>query len=91
MQRFYKEFSDEVVVLGVNMTSIDKGMEAIQAFTEEYGLTFPIALDQEGDVMDTYQITAYPTTYAVDQEGIIRAKFIGAIDYEIMKKAVDKM
>ncbi|MNZ64481.1 Thiol-disulfide oxidoreductase ResA [compost metagenome] len=91
MQSFYKDFSDEVVVLGVNMTSIDKGMEAIQAFSEEYGLTFPIALDQEGEVMDTYQITAYPTTYVIDQEGMIHAKFVGAIDYEIMKNTVDKM
>ncbi|MNO22399.1 Thiol-disulfide oxidoreductase ResA [compost metagenome] len=92
MQRFYEDFSDdEVVVLGVNMTSIDKGMEAIEAFTKEYGLTFPIVLDQQGDVMDTYQITGYPTTYAIDQEGIIRAKFIGAIDYEMMKNTVNKM
>lgn len=91
MQRFYEDFNNEVVILAVNMTSIDKGMDAILPFIEEFKLTFPIALDQEGDVMNTYQITAYPTTYAVDRQGIVRTKFIGPMDYETMNNAVDKM
>lgn len=91
MQRFYEDFNSEVVILAVNMTSIDKGMDAITPFIEEFGLTFPIVLDQEGDVMNTYQITAYPTTYAVDSQGVIRAKFIGPMNYETMKNIVEKM
>ncbi|BBI33843.1 TlpA disulfide reductase family protein [Cohnella abietis] len=89
MQKFYDDYKAEnVVILGVNMTYTEKSKDKIKAYVEGEKLTFPVILDQVGDVMQDYQIIAYPTTYLVDAQGIVREKFRGAINYEIMEDAV---
>ncbi|WP_054957275.1 peroxiredoxin family protein [Paenibacillus dakarensis] len=86
MQEFYEDYKKDTVVLGVNMTSIEHRAEDIKPFTEEFGLTFPNVLDIEGDVMEEYVVIAYPTTYVIDEQGVIREIYPGAINYDIMKK-----
>ncbi|MNW62403.1 Sporulation thiol-disulfide oxidoreductase A precursor [compost metagenome] len=54
-------------------------------------LTFPIVLDEDGEVLQNYQIIAYPTTYLLDSKGVIQEKFMGAISYEIMENYVSKI
>mgnify|MGYP001210657066 CR=1 FL=1 len=91
MQQVYDDHEGDVVVLGVNLTPTETDPEAIEPFIEDFELTFPIVLDHEGDVMTTYQVIAYPTTFAVDSQGIIREIFRGAINTEIMNEALKKM
>lgn len=92
MQKFYEDYqSKDVVILGVNLTPTEKNPDNVQAFVKEQQLTFPIVLDKEGDVMQTYQVVAYPTTFLLDSDGVIREKFQGAINYDIMKEAVSNI
>lgn len=92
MQQFYEDYqSKDVVILGVNLSQTEQSMDDVPAFVEEEKLTFPIVLDLEGDALLTYQIIAYPTTYLIDAKGIVREKFRGAINYDIMKEAVGKV
>jgi peroxiredoxin len=92
MQKFYEDYqSKDVVILGVNLTPTEENPDAVPAFVEEQRLTFPIVLDSGGDVMLTYQVIAYPTTYLIDANGVIREKYRGAINYDIMKDAVAKI
>lgn len=91
MQQVYEDHEGEAIILGVNLTPTETKPEAIDAFIEDFGLTFPNVLDQEGDVMSTYQIIAYPTTFAIDSEGIIHEVFRGAINSEIMNETLKKM
>ncbi|GAA3410060.1 peroxiredoxin family protein [Paenibacillus hodogayensis] len=92
MQKFYEDYhSKDIVIIGVNLTPSEKTIDSVQAFVDEQRLTFPIVLDMEGSVTQTYRIAAYPTTYLLDSKGVIREKFRGAIHYEIMKDAVAKI
>ena len=92
MEKIYNEYKDEdVVFLAVNLTQTEKSTEVISQFVKDYGLTFPVVLDEKGDAMVDYEIVAYPTTYVLDKQGIIREKFQGAIDYNIMKKTISKL
>lgn len=92
MQSIFEDFEDkDVVILGVNMTLTEEASEDVQAFVNEQQLTFPIVMDEEGDVMQTYQVFAYPTTYLLDTEGVIREKFQGAISYEIMEDYISRI
>jgi cytochrome c biogenesis protein CcmG, thiol:disulfide interchange protein DsbE len=72
--RTYKEMG--VVVIGVNTTYQDSKTDAA-AFVQELGLTFPIALDQDGAMSNNYLITGLPTTFFVDSQGIIRTVIVG--------------
>ncbi|MEC0091064.1 TlpA family protein disulfide reductase [Paenibacillus macquariensis] len=91
MEKVFKNDGDNVIVLSVNLTQTEKGESDVRAFVEDFGLTFPVVMDTKGDVASTYQISAYPTSYFIDSQGIIREIFKGAINDEIMEKALSKI
>ncbi|MDM5326509.1 redoxin domain-containing protein [Neobacillus sp. CF12] len=82
MEEFHKEVGDDVVILAVN---IDPHLD-VQAFVNENGITFPIPLDAEDKVNETYQVLSIPTTYFIDTKGNIGNKFIGAMSLDAMKQ-----
>ena len=67
---------DDVIVLGINATNQDNLPQAT-AFVDSLSLTFPILLDQQGDVMALYRVTALPTTFFIDTDGVIQEVVIG--------------
>lgn len=69
-------YQEDLIVLAVNY---DEPAELVQAFKEELGLTFPIVLDPGAIVQDVYGIRAYPTSYFIDREGVIREIRIGIL------------
>ena len=47
------------------------------AFAQEMGLSFRILFDQEGRAASLYQVRAFPTTFFIDDRGIIREVVVG--------------
>ncbi|MEQ2525573.1 TlpA disulfide reductase family protein [Bacillaceae bacterium CLA-AA-H227] len=85
MQKLYEEYKDEdVAVVGVNVTSTEKNREDVEKFVKEYELTFPILMDEIGEVTHQFEILSFPTTYFIDSDGVIRSKVIGALSKEKM-------
>ncbi len=77
LQRVYHENHErELEVLAVNMTAQDS-IAAVEAFVQEFNLTFPILLDTSGDVGNTYLMRALPTTFFIDREGVIQRVIVG--------------
>jgi peroxiredoxin len=50
---------------------------AIAPFVQEYGLTFPILLDETGEVSQAYQLRSLPSSYFIRRDGIINEVVIG--------------
>ena len=92
MQNYYEDFAKEenVEILAVNLTSGDK-VESVQNFVEDYGLTFPIPMDVEGKVGETYQAITIPTSYMIDTKGRIQNKIVGPMDENMMKDFVSNL
>jgi peroxiredoxin len=77
IERAYLQYrSQGLVVLAVNATSQDNLSEA-QDFIEALGLSFPVLVDPQGEVMSFYQVLALPSTFFIDAEGIIQDVVIG--------------
>jgi cytochrome c biogenesis protein CcmG/thiol:disulfide interchange protein DsbE len=73
----YQSHREEgLVILGVNTTYQDDAQTAIE-FAKAQGVTFPILLDQRGEVARQYLVSALPTTYFIDRQGIIRKVVVG--------------
>ena len=66
-----KQIGDDIVILAVN---IDPQLD-VQGFVDENKITFPILLDTDDKVNETYQIISIPTTYFIDSKGIIQNKY----------------
>jgi len=58
-----------LMVLGVNQA---QDQQTVQQFMKEQNLSFPIALDQRGEVSQRYRVIALPTTFIIDRAGHIR-------------------
>ncbi|QST01690.1 redoxin domain-containing protein [Pontibacillus sp. ALD_SL1] len=92
MQRFYEEYGEEVEIMAVNVTSTEKSVKDVTSYVHNEGFTFPIYLDRERNAADQYRIPGYPTTYFIGTDGKIQSKaYIGAMDYDFMKKMKNKL
>ncbi|MEK4522884.1 redoxin domain-containing protein [Psychrobacillus sp. FSL W7-1493] len=93
MQNYYEDMTEEdnVEILAVNLTNKDNGLDEVSSFIEDYGLTFPIPMDEEGQVGNAYKIISIPTTYMIDTSGIIQNIIVGPMDEQMMIDYVDKL
>jgi cytochrome c biogenesis protein CcmG/thiol:disulfide interchange protein DsbE len=67
-----------VVVLGV---SIDVDGDAYHRFIKQRDVNFLTVRDPEQKVATMYGTTGWPETYVIDREGVLRRKFVGAVDW----------
>lgn len=87
IQKFTSAYPPEqVAILSVNATNQDN-LKDVQTFIAEYGLTFPVLLDIDGNVNRIYQIQALPSSFFIDAKGEIRKVVIGGPLTEAMLRA----
>jgi cytochrome c biogenesis protein CcmG, thiol:disulfide interchange protein DsbE len=67
-----------VTVLGV---SIDVDDNAYHRFIKERGVNFLTVRDPEQKVAQMYGTSGWPETYIIDRQGVVRRKFIGAVEW----------
>lgn len=94
MQSFHEQAAASgqgVVVLAINLTSTESGADKARQFVQKRGLTFPVALDAAGEVQRAYRVTAYPTTFVVDPQGVVRTVWKGAMSADSLKAAVGRL
>jgi len=80
-----------VVVVGVNL---DKQRDNAERLAQKLGLTFPVALDPSGGVAGTYDLPKMPTSFVIDQKGLVRfvhEGFEGPKDVERFKQELDQL
>ena len=82
--------ADSLVIIGVNSTSVDQAAN-IAPFLEEFGITFPIALDEEGAVVDSYRVLGLPTTVFIDSDGIINEVFTGPLNKAYIESKITEL
>lgn len=74
--------ADGFVILAVNLTFQDS-MPDVEAFVNEFSLTFPVLLDETGEVAnDLYQLRGLPTSIFVDRDGQIARIHLGVMTGE---------
>jgi len=91
MESIYKKYKDEFAILAVNVTTSEKKKEDVNKFIEEYKLTFPIPMDEKGEVFHQYEVMGYPTSFFIDSDGIIRRVVLGPVDEKELKTEIKKL
>jgi len=67
-----------VVVLAV---SLDEDESAYHKFLKDHGVNLITVRDPSLKSSELYGTFKYPETYIIDRQGILRRKFIGAVDW----------
>jgi peroxiredoxin len=87
MQKFYQDDRNKITVLAIN---IDPQSD-IKGLVKKMKVHFPILLDEGEKVAKAYQIISIPTTYFIDEKGIIKRKHIGAMSEEKIMEIVNDL
>jgi peroxiredoxin len=74
-----------VRILAIN---IGESPEIIQAWVDDYGLSFDILLDPNEEIYALYRLRGQPSTYVLDADGIITAIFYGATNAAALRDAL---
>jgi len=70
LEKLYKKYASRgLVVLGL---SVDKEAGPVKPFTDQLGVTFPIAHDAGHAAADKFSPPRMPSSYVVDRKGVIR-------------------
>lgn len=72
-------------VLGVD--SLDVTADA-RAFVREFGLTYPMLRDRDGETQRRFGVSGYPETLIVDRNGRIAALQRGPVDDAFLRRTV---
>jgi cytochrome c biogenesis protein CcmG, thiol:disulfide interchange protein DsbE len=88
LQATAERYADDVLIIG-----IDEGEAAptVQAFVDQFGLTYPIALDPQFDVGDQYNVRGMPTTFFIDGDGVIRHLWMGEMNSITLAEGIGKI
>lgn len=78
IQAYYQTLGGaDFEVLAVN---VGQSADVVRSFQQEFGVTFPMALDPQGTLGQQYEVRAYPTNYVINPEGIVIRRIVGWVD-----------
>jgi peroxiredoxin len=89
-QKAATDNADRLVIIGINNTSADN-VDSIPAFLDEFGVTFPIVLDETGDTVKTYRIIGLPTTVFIDSNGVVNEIFTGPLNKAYIESKISEL
>ncbi|MGZ6734851.1 MAG: TlpA family protein disulfide reductase [Nocardioides sp.] len=87
---FYKQYGDQVPILGVDSTDVYPGVALKKAI--KWGVTFPLVGDPGGDLQGTkLTIKHYPSFYFLSADGTLTGPIEGGLDsVDEVKAMVEK-
>lgn len=89
----YKENGDDsVAILGIAAPDYgsEKSEDGIREFLNENGYTYPVVMDQGGEVFTKYGVYSYPTTYMITPEGKVFGYASGQLNADTMKSIIEQ-
>lgn len=85
LESAYQRLQDEgLVIIGVDLfnaeRNLNRGIDDVRRFAMLYGVTYPIVLDDSGEVGGAYAIAPIPTSYIIDRQGKVRYVKVGQLN-----------
>jgi thiol-disulfide isomerase/thioredoxin len=87
-QTIWEENQGRVVFVGV---AFPEDREEAQQMASDLGLSYPIGLDVDGQIMNTYGITGVPETFIVDTDGRVAHVHVGPVAEETLRAELDSL
>jgi peroxiredoxin len=89
LEAAYRAHRDEgFVVLGVN---VEESVQAIEPFVTNLDMTYPVLLDERGQVMNDYRALGLPMSLLVDREGVIQERHVGILTASQLERYLSEL
>jgi peroxiredoxin len=80
MEKLWQATQDkDVVMLAIN---IGEDADTIFTFTSDYPVSFPLLMDRDSAVIQTYPVLGVPTTFIIDPQGRIVYRAVGTREWD---------
>ncbi len=77
LEKFYKQYQTQgLVVLAADATAQDYPLQVVP-FVQKHSLTFPILLDETGDLSRKYEVRSLPSSFFIGRDGSVSEVVIG--------------
>lgn len=93
-QKLYEELKDEgftILWLHAPEFQYEKNIEEVKKAVQEYGLTFPVAQDNDFTTWRMYNNKYWPAFYIIDKNGYVRYTHFWEGGYEKKREVVKKL
>jgi cytochrome c biogenesis protein CcmG, thiol:disulfide interchange protein DsbE len=90
LERFYSYYGvqGQFALVGINQAD---PKDDIASFGDENDVTYPLLFDKVGTTNADYVVTAIPTTYFIDSNGIVRSVFVQPLTPQTMKQGLSSV
>lgn len=90
LQAFAENLPANTQFIGVNLTARDNGEEALKQFLSDYGVTYPILLDEADQYGSSLNILTIPTTIIYQNQQEV-SRIMGPVTEERLRKIVQEI
>ena len=94
IKEWYQEYEKfGLLVIGVHTPEFDfeKDYQNVNEKVLQYGLKYPVILDNDYNIWNSYGINAWPTKILIDKEGFIVYKSIGEGKYQETESKIQEL
>jgi len=91
LEKLHREYGQKGVFF-VSVNALDQdSLDKVQAAILEFGMTFPVLLDQERAFANNYRAMFFPTTFLIDNSGVIREISLGDNTEAELRTSLEKL
>ena len=76
LARYQAKAGETVLLIGIDA---QETRAVVEPFLREMKVPFPVAIDESGDVLKRFEVTAFPTTIVIGADGRVKVYEIGQI------------
>jgi cytochrome c biogenesis protein CcmG/thiol:disulfide interchange protein DsbE len=88
LEEVWQEYQDrDVQFFGIAYKDADS---RARAFLDEFGITYPSAVDSGNSTARVYGVTGVPETFVVDRDGLLVRHFLGPVSQSQLTTEIDE-
>ncbi len=94
LKTWYEKYKDKgLVIIGVHSPEFEfeKNPKNVQTALKDFGLTYPVVLDNDFAIWRAYSNQYWPAKYIVDKDGKIRYTHFGEGSYDETEKMIQQL
>lgn len=83
-----RKYNGQVIIAGV-----DDGEPAdrVAPFVREMGITYPVPLDESGEISRIYRVSSLPETVFIDRNGVVQNIHLGIMNQAMLEERIGQL
>jgi cytochrome c biogenesis protein CcmG/thiol:disulfide interchange protein DsbE len=82
------KYNGRAAILGVNQ---GESASTVTDFGHEFGITYPLLVDDDNEISQLYNINSLPTTIFIDASGVVREVVIGVVNQGVLEDRIENL